>query len=488
MTTAKKAYIQILFARPPVIGQVKTRLANFLGDQGAYVVYKEILSHLLIIFHPQGNQVTDNYLFVFSSQKENLNLLEELIKHSIKGPAKESALENSIKLYIQTNTPDLGERLNQAFLRVAQEGPAELPILIAGTDSPEYSPQLAAKAIQQLKHHDAVIGPANDGGYYLIGLNRRLAENADFLKQAFSNLSWSHNQVYANQISRLQGLGLSVASCEDTLIDIDTFADLAFYQQKQKKSSHSVQILGNPIFSLQKFMPNIQVIIPVLNEAETLGKILEKLVECEYFRTIICADNGSNDGSIDIAQNMGARVTHCKKRGYGSTCLTALADIHQRGGCDVVLFLDADGSDDLGFLDQVISPVASDQVDVCLGFRNNEFSDAGALLPHARFGNWLATTLIALFWGFHYKDLGPFRAISWSKLKGLQMDDPDFGWTIQMQIRALKKSYRILEVPVAYHKRAGGRSKISANLGASVQAGFIILRTIFRELIFSKSK
>ena len=149
----------------------------------------------------------------------------------------------------------------------------------------------------------------------------------------------------------------------------------------------------------------------------------------------------------------------------------------------MVLFLDADGSDDLTELDEILARTVSGNFDLCIGARVSKLAERGALLPHARFGNWLATTLISFFWGFRYHDLGPLRAIRWSALEKLEMDDPDFGWTVQMQVRALKKKLRITELPVAYRKRSFGQSKVSASLINSLKAGYVILKVIFQELL-----
>ena len=168
--------------------------------------------------------------------------------------------------------------------------------------------------------------------------------------------------------------------------------------------------------------------------------------------------NDSTDGSREIAKRLGAVVTHCVERGYGATCLYAMNDLEERGGCEVLLFMDADGADDpeeLGSLCLLlwcrvisISPWAN----VRPGWRI-----PGALLPQARYGNMLAVFLMRLVWRYRFKDLGPYRALRWPSLVQLRMDDRNFGWTIQMQIRAVREKLRITEIPVRYRKRHAGK-------------------------------
>ena len=507
--------LQVFFARPPISEQVKTRLGRSLGVERSRALYAKILEHLIASFAI----VPEYKLLLFSTEAEHTNYFKDL------------GLSES-KILLQHGA-SLGERLANAFLQATLHNPLQKPILIVGTDHPAYHLGIAREAVARLrKRRAAVLGAAHDGGYYLVGLSHQLAQDESFLHQAFvakdlahlPPLLWSHSSIYKSQVQRFQQLGVEVSACKETLIDIDTFSDLALYQKnigqfykdkpqksalsatgskvqgcaaetsskgegfvtKKKSLPNAKQKLSNrtgvsPSLDLAEFLPDLRVVLPVWNEAENLPSILKHLFATGYFREVICADNGSTDDSVSIAKSMGARVTHCKRLGYGSTCLQAIKDIQGRGGCEVVLFLDADGSDDLRYLYEVIVPTLSGRYDLCLGARNSKLSDKGALLPHARLGNWLATTLVRWIWGFRYHDLGPLRSIRWPALEELVMDDPDFGWTIQMQIRSLKARHRILEVPIAYHKRAAGQSKISATLKGSVQAGFVILRTIWRE-------
>lgn len=217
----------------------------------------------------------------------------------------------------------------------------------------------------------------------------------------------------------------------------------------------------------------VSVIIPALNEARSIGRVLDAIPT--WVDEIIVADNGSNDGTPDVAAKHGARVVHEPRRGYGSACLKAIAALDRP---DVVVFLDADFSDHPEQMDRLVDPIVHDGVDLVIGSRMRGQREPGALTPQARFGNRLACALIRLFWGVQFTDLGPFRAIRYTALQRLGMRDPDYGWTVEMQIEAVLHGLAITEAPVDYRRRVG-RSKVSGTLRGIVGAGYKILGTIF---------
>jgi hypothetical protein len=165
------------------------------------------------------------------------------------------------------------------------------------------------------------------------------------------------------------------------------------------------------------------------------------------------------------------------QRGYGRACLRGLAELS--GAVDAVVFMDADGSDVAGEAELLLEPIRRGEADLVIGSRERGRAEAGSLRPLQRWGNWLAVALIRLLYGFRYTDLGPFRAIRRGSLEALEMRDPNFGWTAEMQVKALKRGLRVREVPVSYRVRVG-QSKISGTLSGSVRAGFKILWTIVR--------
>jgi glycosyltransferase involved in cell wall biosynthesis len=197
----------------------------------------------------------------------------------------------------------------------------------------------------------------------------------------------------------------------------------------------------------------------------------------ELYQQIIVADNGSRDRTAEIARQAGATVVTEPERGYGAACLRALASLPP--DTDTVVFMDADSSDDPSEAASLLEPILKGRADFVLGSRTLGKAEKGALQPHQRLGNALATFLIRVLFGHRYTDLGPFRAIRLDALRKLDMRDRNFGWTIEMQIKAIRQNLRIEEVPVSYGNRIGV-SKVSGNVKASVLAGIKILWTVFR--------
>jgi len=219
----------------------------------------------------------------------------------------------------------------------------------------------------------------------------------------------------------------------------------------------------------------IDAVIPAWNEAASIGTVLARLPSPPV-RRVVVADNGSTDETAAIARAHGAVVVFEPRRGYGAACLRALEAL-RADPPEVVLFLDADGSDDPTEAAQILDPILRDHADLVIGSRVRGRREPGALAPHARFGNWLATRLLQWLYGARYTDLGPFRAIRYEALQALGMKDRDFGWTVEMQIKAARRGVRHTEVPVRYRKRVG-RSKISGTILGSARAGMKILGTI----------
>jgi glycosyltransferase involved in cell wall biosynthesis len=218
-------------------------------------------------------------------------------------------------------------------------------------------------------------------------------------------------------------------------------------------------------------------IIPALNEEAVIGLTLDAL-PTGFYAAIIVADNGSSDRTAQIAMSHGAVVVRENERGYGAACQKAIealpADI------EAIVFMQADLSEDPNEANALVSPIQNGCADLVLGSRTLGVLEPGALLLHQVFGNWLATTLIRIFYNFRYTDLGPYRAIRRSALVRLQMRDRNYGWTIEMQIRAIEEGLRIMEVPVSYRVRVAGENKVSGNLRASLHAGWRIIATVFR--------
>jgi len=217
----------------------------------------------------------------------------------------------------------------------------------------------------------------------------------------------------------------------------------------------------------------ISVIIPAVDEERSIGKVISEIPA--WVDEVIVVDNGSEDETADVAQSAGAKVLFEPRRGYGRACLTGIANLDNP---DIVVFLDGDYSDYPGEMPSLVDPVINGSADLVIGSRVLGQAQKGALSPQARFGNWLACKLIRLFWKVRFTDLGPFRAICLSTLKALDMKDPNYGWTVEMQIKAAQRGVRVIEVPVSYRKRIG-KSKVSGTIRGVVLAGTKILTLIF---------
>lgn len=221
----------------------------------------------------------------------------------------------------------------------------------------------------------------------------------------------------------------------------------------------------------------IAVIIPAYNEEKSIGKVINAIPK-EIVKTIIVVNNNSTDDTIQVATSAGAIVLTENRKGYGWACLKGM-DYLKNLSIDIVVFLDGDFSDFPEEIAQLIAPIIEQNMDMVIGSRVLGIREKGSLLPQQRFGNWLATRLIRLFYGAKFSDLGPFRAIKYDKLMALNMSDKTYGWTIEMQIKAAKKKYLFCEVPVSYRKRIGV-SKVSGTIKGTILAGIKIIFAVFK--------
>jgi len=223
---------------------------------------------------------------------------------------------------------------------------------------------------------------------------------------------------------------------------------------------------------------NIKVIIPAYNEEDSIANVVSDVPD--IVDEVIVVSNNSTDKTEENAAKAGATVLKEPRRGYGYACLKGMQHISdQENNPDIVVFLDGDYSDYPEQLTEIIAPIINDDIDFVIGARVKELREVGSMTPQQVFGNWLATFLMKLFFGAKFTDLGPFRAIKYERLLGLNMEDKTYGWTVEMQLKAIKQKLTYKEIPVKYRNRIGV-SKVSGTVKGSILAGVKILGWIFK--------
>jgi glycosyltransferase involved in cell wall biosynthesis len=225
-------------------------------------------------------------------------------------------------------------------------------------------------------------------------------------------------------------------------------------------------------------MPEINVIIPAYNEANSIAHVIFEIPS--IVSEIIVVNNNSTDKTAENAAKAGATVLTENQKGYGNACLAGINYIEQKSKQpDIIVFVDGDYSDYPEELSKLIKPIIDHDIDLVIGARVENLREEGAMTPQQIFGNWLATSLMKLFFKANFTDLGPFRAIKYDTLIALNMVDKTYGWTVEMQLKVLKKKFTYTEVPVRYKKRIGV-SKVSGTVKGSIFAGIKILSWIFK--------
>tara|TARA_R110000765_G_scaffold82283_1_gene160449 strand:+ start:1557 stop:2246 length:690 start_codon:yes stop_codon:yes gene_type:complete len=225
-------------------------------------------------------------------------------------------------------------------------------------------------------------------------------------------------------------------------------------------------------------MTDIKVIIPAFNEADSIAHVINEIPKT--VSEVIVVNNNSTDDTVKNAEKAGATVLTETRKGYGYACLKGLDYIAGKSKQpDIIVFIDGDYSDYPEELDKIVAPILENNIDFVVGARTKSLREEGSMTPQQVFGNWLATFLMSLFFGAKFTDLGPFRAIKYEKLKELNMEDKTYGWTVEMQLKVLKKKMTYTEVPVRYKRRIG-ISKVSGTVKGSIFAGIKILGWIFK--------
>ena len=225
-------------------------------------------------------------------------------------------------------------------------------------------------------------------------------------------------------------------------------------------------------------MPDIRVIIPAHNEEGSIAKVIREIPE--IVAEIVVVNNNSTDKTVQEANNEGATVLDEDRMGYGYACLRGMKYLSKQSKKpEIIVFIDGDYSDYPGELTKLVEPILEDDYDLVIGARVKELREPGSMTPQQVFGNKLATFLMKVLFGARFTDLGPFRAIKYDQLVRLEMEDKTYGWTVEMQLKAIRNKLKYTEIPVRYKKRIG-ISKVSGTLKGTIFAGIKILGWIFK--------
>lgn len=227
-------------------------------------------------------------------------------------------------------------------------------------------------------------------------------------------------------------------------------------------------------------MTRISVVIPAYNEENAIANVIAEIPT--IVNEIVVVNNNSTDATVAVAQAAGATVLTENNKGYGYACLKGLAYLKAGNTPDIVVFLDGDYSDFPKELNLLVQPIIDNKVDFVVGARVKEKREEGSLTPQQIFGNWLACYLMRLLFNSEFTDLGPFRAIRWETLEALEMGDKTYGWTVEMQLKALRQKIPYQEIPVSYKKRIGV-SKVSGTVKGTIFAGAKIIGWIFKHYL-----
>ena len=223
---------------------------------------------------------------------------------------------------------------------------------------------------------------------------------------------------------------------------------------------------------------NVSVVIPALNEQESIAGVVRECLRTGIPNEVIVIDNGSDDGTADQAREAGARVVSEPRRGYGRACMAGVRAVSPK--CDIVVFLDGDGSDCPELVAQIVGPIVAGKYDFVIGSRTRGEREVGSMNFQQIFSGKIAGWLMSILYGVHYTDMCPFRAIGRASLEKLSMREETYGWNLEMQMKAARAKLRILEVPVNHRRRAGGVSKVSGTFRGTFVAGARIIATFLR--------
>lgn len=443
----------MVVAKKPAPGQTKTRLCPPLTYAQAAKLYDCFLHDTLTIMR----KISDVKFAIGYLPDEAQSYFQQL------APDMELTCQRGVSL---------GERLDNLLTEALQNGSER--VVVINSDSPTLPVAYLSQAFDALIETDIVLGPTQDGGYYLIGVKQPQP-------QLFHKVQMSTPHVLADTLALAESSGLAV-SLLPTWYDVDTIEDL--YQLDEEITSISTDgnapatkhWLAQTDWRKQQIrLLRISLIIPALNEADCLEQLLAE-VPVDLLHQLIVVDNGSTDDTAEVAQKAGAFVVEEPRRGYGFACAAGM----DAAEGDVLVFMDGDGSFVPIELLDLLKPIALGKAELVLGSRTLNGSKQEAMPPHQRFGNRLIAWLLQRRFSLKLTDLGPFRAVKRELMLQLEMREYTYGWPLEMIIKSAHHQARILEVPVSYRPRFAGQSKVGGSLRGSVLAAYRFLLVMLR--------
>ncbi|MEJ2512219.1 MAG: TIGR04282 family arsenosugar biosynthesis glycosyltransferase [Anaerolineales bacterium] len=448
-----KSNTLLVVAKQPAPGQTKTRLCPPLTYEQAATLYDCFLRDTLQIMRQVPN-VQRGLVYLPNDAREYFHKL---------APDMELTCQRGMTL---------GERLDNLLTDSLHNGSQR--VVVINSDSPTLPAAYLSQAFDDLAKADVVLGPTQDGGYYLIGIKQ---PQPDLLHKV--QMSTPH--VLADTLALAESSGLTV-SLLPTWYDVDTIEDLvkldneiADINAKGKAPATQRWLSKTNWRNQQADLSRISLIIPALNEADCLARLLDE-VPVDLIHQVIVVDNGSTDNTGEVAQKAGAFVVVEPRRGYGFACAAGVAAAEG----DVLVFMDGDGSFVPAELSDLLKPIAQDKAELVLGSRTLNGSHQEVMPLHQRVGNRLFAWLLRKRYGLNLTDLGPFRAVKREVVLQLNMQEFTYGWPLEMMIKSARHQMRILEVPVTYRPRFAGQSKVSGSLRGSILAAYRFFRVMLR--------
>ncbi len=449
--TGPDRQLVVVMAKRPEAGATKTRLAPLVGPEGAAELYEAFLLDTLDL----ATRVPDTDVAIAYHPPDAADYFA--------GVAPDARLLPQVG-------DDLGQRLDHV-IGAGLDGGGDRVVAI-NSDSPHLPPARITEAFAALAtgKADVVLGPAADGGYYLIGVTDRPG-------RLVTGVTMSTPTVLADTVAVAEEAGLTVALL-DEWYDVDEPEDLL---RLRRDLATDTDQTGRPAPRTRAvldrlLLPSVIAVIPALDEEATIADAVERCRAQGVLDDVVVAVNASTDRTAARAAEAGAVVVDEPRRGYGFACAAGAAEAARRGA-DVIVFLDADLSSPPEELTAVVEPILAGRADLVLGSRVLGRIDAGAMPVHQRVGNAGSAWLMRRLYGVSVTDLGPFRAIRTDLLDRLSMQEMTFGWPTEMTVKAARAGSVIVEVPVSWHRRAGGRSKVGGTVRGSLLAARHILGT-----------